>query len=552
MAAQSKGQALVLLIPLVAMAFAGCTLEEGTPAPETRPATGSPDRPLRVEELHTQRGFSAVLIADGLDFPVAIDWDADGVGYVATSGFAYGEETFLTPRVYRIEPEGGLTVVAEDFAPPLIDITWHDGRLYVMERGSVTVLDPQDGWSRQSVLTELPAWGDHHNNELTFGPDGRMYFPIGLATNSGVVGIDNSRPGFGWVVGIDAFSDIPCEDVVLAGVNHVTLDPRAMEDIPISEDPIEVVVYESPDDFQPMEAEQAVTGAYVPFGTPTFRGQVIAGQVPCTGAILVAEADGSGLDWYAWGFRNPYGLKFDADGRLWVADNGADVRGSRPLWTSRERFWQVEEKAWYGYPDFDAGHPVDGPQFMPADELPLQQVLLEHPGPARFPAFNISQHAAVTKFDFSPGGAWGDERMVYIALYGDHVPATGPDGEHAGHAVVRFHLDHLDAWETEDVLRGAATFDRRFRPVEAAFGPDGFLYVVNVGTVPVVGEPFGPDAAPRPGTGAVYMLYPTPAHTLGGTMDGLHAAMLVLVLATLVGRQCAQNLPPRTSRRRDG
>ena len=32
-----------------------------------------------------------------------------------------------------------------------------------------------------------------------------------------------------------------------------------------------------------------------------------------------------------WGFRNPFGFSFAPDGRLYVTDNGYDVRGSRPV-----------------------------------------------------------------------------------------------------------------------------------------------------------------------------------------------------------------------------
>jgi hypothetical protein len=36
------------------------------------------------------------------------------------------------------------------------------------------------------------------------------------------------------------------------------------------------------------------------------------------------------LRMYAGGFRNPYGLRFDANGKLWVSDNGADASGTFP------------------------------------------------------------------------------------------------------------------------------------------------------------------------------------------------------------------------------
>lgn len=45
--------------------------------------------------------------------------------------------------------------------------------------------------SKQDILTGLPNFGDQHNNRVIFGPDGKIYFDQGTATNSGVVGEDN-------------------------------------------------------------------------------------------------------------------------------------------------------------------------------------------------------------------------------------------------------------------------------------------------------------------------------------------------------------------------
>lgn len=43
------------------------------------------------------------------------------------------------------------------------------------------------------------------------------------------------------------------------------------------------------------------------------------------GQFLDVTATGGGAHLYASGFRNPFGIAFDAEGRLWVADNGANA-----------------------------------------------------------------------------------------------------------------------------------------------------------------------------------------------------------------------------------
>ncbi|MGZ4162323.1 MAG: hypothetical protein ACXVNF_16225 [Neobacillus sp.] len=64
-------------------------------------------------------------------------------------------------------------------------ITFYKGNIYVAHRGSITMVKPDV--SKQDVLTGLPSFGDHHNNRVIFGPDGKMYFGQGTVMNSGVV-----------------------------------------------------------------------------------------------------------------------------------------------------------------------------------------------------------------------------------------------------------------------------------------------------------------------------------------------------------------------------
>src|SRR5439155_11656435 len=107
---------------------------------------------------------------------------------------------------------------------------------------------------------DLPSVGDHHTNGPVIGNDGNLYFSIGVATNSGVVGTDSYE--FGWLKRHPEFHDIPAHDITLTGQNFTTNNPLDAS------------------------SGKAVTGAYLPFGTPSEKGQVIRGQVPCTGGIF--------------------------------------------------------------------------------------------------------------------------------------------------------------------------------------------------------------------------------------------------------------------------
>ena len=65
---------------------------------------------------------------------------------------------------------------------------------------------------------------------------------------------------------------------------------------------------------------------------------------PDTGAVFRCEPDGSKFEVYAYGFRNPQELAFDADGQLWTADNngdGGDKARLLPVIAGADHGWQI-------------------------------------------------------------------------------------------------------------------------------------------------------------------------------------------------------------------
>lgn len=106
----------------------------------------------------------------------------------------------------------------------------------------------------------------------------------------------------------------------------------------------------------------------------TEDGRTIA--IPDTGGVFRCEADGSNLELYAKGLRNPQELAFDALGNLWTCDNNAD-RGDKARWVwilpGGDSGWRIgyqhlnvpvalgawtSEKIWYpSHPD-QSGHIV--------------------------------------------------------------------------------------------------------------------------------------------------------------------------------------------------
>jgi glucose/arabinose dehydrogenase len=358
-------------------------------------------------------GFEAGILADKLTFPTGITFDDQGRIYVAESG-AF---PVAKPKVLKINLDGSkeeIKITGIDLDNTLLGITYHQGYLYLSHRDkndlgviSRITLDGQG----ETLIEGLPSQGDYHTNKVVFDRQGRMYFGQGTVTNSGVVGPDNAQ--MRWLSKHPQAHDIPCKDIVLTGQKFTSKNP-------LTKNPYDKVT----------------TGAFQPFGQA--RATRIPGQLKCNGAIYRANADGSGLEVYAWGFRNPFAIGFDAKGQLYVTQNGFDFRGSRPINNDPDVLLKVEEGKWYGWPDFSSTLlPVTDPRFGEAGRTPA--FLIDHlasglQSPQRdknlvavFPL-----HSSADQFDFAPATGPFSKFVgdMFVALFGDMLPFTYSTGRH--------------------------------------------------------------------------------------------------------------------------
>ncbi|HEV2066713.1 MAG TPA: cupredoxin domain-containing protein [Thermomicrobiales bacterium] len=443
---------------------------------------------VTAADVGLPEGFQLELVAGGLSFPDAVAVAEDGTVFAALSGFGG------TPaQVAVVNPDGTLTPVVDaataGLTPPITDIAFGpDGTFYVAYAGGIAVVDLAAG-AVTPIVTGLPSVGDHQNNQLAFAEDGWVYFGQGTATNSMVVGPDNAL--FGWLPLYPDFSDVPCEDVIIAA------DPYESPN---------VLTADNPNDL-------ALTSPYQPFGVAVDPGTTIPGAVLCNGSVLRFQAaDPSGtLEVFAWGMRNPYGLAADASGALWVVDNGPDARGSRPIQNAPDSVWRLEEEdagRWFGYPDYVAGTPVTDEAFAPEGGEPPEFAIANHDallngGEAPVPVATLAPHTATGQAAVAPE-AWGDlAGSLFIASHGDFGPVSGAT-ERSGHAVYRI---EQETGGVETFLQNPHPHEPTgapARPVGIAFAPDGSLYVADLGIIEA--SPAG--LVPRPNTGAIWRIMP--------------------------------------------
>ncbi|HEX6595821.1 MAG TPA: hypothetical protein VF045_02730 [Acidimicrobiales bacterium] len=416
-------------------------------------------RPVRPADIEVPDGFRIEAVARDLAAPTMVTFDDRGRMLIAESGYRGGGNS----RVSRVEADGRRTVLVDDAAfgaeKPLTSVAFHDGRVYVAHAGTVSVVE--EGGRLRNIITGLPGQGDHQANQIVF-KDGFLYLSIGTVTNSGVVGPDNAV--FGWLTDPDRrqVHEIPCRDIVLT-------DAVFDSENPLGNDP-----------------ERERTSPYAPYGTELAPGTRVPGNVKCNGAVLRARPDGSDLQMFAWGLRNPYGLEIGPDGGLYVTMHGIDARGSRPIEDAWDCVYPLEQGAWYGWPDFACDVPVTDQRFRVPNKPQPEFLLANHPTetPPR-PLAKFRPHEATNGFAFSPGERWGPPSTAYIALFGDFTPATGTVDRPQGVKVVRLDTSSgkVDDFLVNDTPGQASRHSGGGleHPSDVTFGPDGNMYIADWG-----------------------------------------------------------------------
>ena len=371
--------------------------------------------------------------------------------FVAESGSGFGGLQ-STARILKIDSNGTISTLTDRFlSAPVTNIVYHQGKLYVANKAKISTVNPVNG-AVADIITDLPAGGDHPTNQIAFGADGRLYFAQGSATNSGVVGEDSYSPNLGWLASFPFVHDVPGKNVTLTGQNFAT--PNLLADgikkISIVKDLITKISIAKPTSKESSGkgtgavagniTGNVTTGAFVAFGNSTHKGEVVNGNVKCSGCIISAKPDGSDLKLVAWGMRlDAYtGLTFDKSGKhLIVTDPGAEERGSRPIKGDDDKIWNIDVSnstnlgKWYGWPDFFGGKnkelkPVTDPQFRSprGGSKPLQFLMENHPTNPKL--FADAGYAVKLTAQPSPiqAALFGFGGMAFIGEYGTHAPFT--------------------------------------------------------------------------------------------------------------------------------
>ena len=441
------------------------------------------------------------VIIDGLTNPAAIAFDNEGSLLVAD-----GLDSDIRIFGYRrdgsrfdIYPKGtSLPFGRKPVNAPVGGMVAAHGRIFVTHRdaegkGVVSAFD-YDG-TQSTIVADLPAQGDHSVTDIAVGPDGRLYFGVGSATNSAVVGLDNLP----WLRRNPDTRDFPWSEsgqVVLLGRRFDTVNP-----------------------FSGLfgGTDISVTAPFQPFGKSTETRIPVPANGKPNAAIYSVDPTGGAVRVEASGIRNPAGLAFNEYGRLYISNQGMKLRGTRPVKDDPDVLLKMVHGQWYGWPDFSANLlPIREPRFQPPVELiiktgyPDLSFLIDHglsrltPPTARQANLLSAEFpplSGASKFDFVPqSGPLARLRegrnLAIVALSGDRAPfdtsgerLNGP----VGYCLVQV---NVDTGQVEPFVRNVrpgpmSRISRRAegieRPVDVKFGPDGALYILDRGEMTMRG-----------------------------------------------------------------
>lgn len=485
-------------------------------------------------------GFELQRFIVNLTGPSTFTFDDDGSLLVAESGRGGND-----PRIYGFKPNGtyfdvyplghhiphlpfGLSGSAFNLYGPIGGMVYYKGKLYVSHRdengfGVITALDYTGG--HQTVVAGLPAQGEHGVTDLVIEPrTNRLFFGVGSATNSGVVGLDDFS--IGWVQDHPAAHDIPWKTIRLLGRRFDTSNPNAGLFNGGNDTVVSAPFQQFGVSNRTMIPGVSQNAQQAP---PKFSGGIFS--VPITGGELRAEAHG---------IRYPRGLAFNDYGQLYFTNDGMELRGSRPVKNDPDSLLRMIPGTWYGWPDYSTDlRPVTDAWFQPPVSMIIKtgysdlSFVIDHegsnlvpPNPSVLLQSAFPSQSGAAGIEFVPATVPLKEYAgnAIVALSGDRIP-FGTGGEKVvgpiGRKVIRVDVDRN---QVRDLIRntqgkpGSAVNndpDLLERPTQVRFAPDGTLYILDFGEMHMKG---GREDISS-GTGKIYRLIPSPRPTTGPVTD---------------------------------
>lgn len=131
-----------------------------------------------LSDIQLPSGFHISLLTDQVPGARAMAWGDNGTLFVGS----------MSPgKVYAVRTDGQVSVVADDLQMP-VGVAFRDGDLYVSAVSRILVLRGIEGRldsppKPEALPAKFPSETAHGWKFIAFGPDGKLYVPVGAPCN---------------------------------------------------------------------------------------------------------------------------------------------------------------------------------------------------------------------------------------------------------------------------------------------------------------------------------------------------------------------------------
>ena len=292
-----------------------------------------------------------------------------------------GEDIFIAfkNKIQVIEKNGKSYTLFHDKNADIKSIVYYKNCLYLINKSSFFSLELQETKVTE-LIKGIPNFGDYQECKLMVKED-RIYIAVGAATNSGIVGEDNT-----WKDTYPFNHDVSPKNIIIS------------------------------------ESINNKTGAFVPFNTKNIPGQKISAHYPGNASIIVYTPEKTESALYCWGVRNVKAMDFDSTGRIFAAIGGMEPRGERAVKGDVDYIYELKYDVWYGWPDFSGGDPLNSPRFKNSQDGRIPFLLQKHPSinpPA--PYYQHKSLNTLTALAIDKLGVLGKKDCIYFYDNSDNI-----------------------------------------------------------------------------------------------------------------------------------
>jgi hypothetical protein len=273
-----------------------------------------------------------------------------------------------------ISKSGKSYTLFKDNSLSIKSIEYYGNNLYFLSKSNVFCFNIKTKEQRL-LVNNIPNFGDYSDGVLK-AMNGNLYISIGAATNSGIVGNDNE-----WLKENPYFHDISPIEIILKGKNF----------------------------------SEEKTGAFVPYKTNNNKEQIVAAHFPGNSSLIIYHLSTSKVETYASGIRNVKAMDFTSENKLIGIVGGMENRGLRPIKGDTDYIYEIIKNAWYGWPDYSGGDPINSPKFKGKNNERVEFILEKHP--TNSPPAPIYQHKSLNTLSamaVDKNGVLGKKDSIYF------------------------------------------------------------------------------------------------------------------------------------------